>query len=61
MQVRFVGMGVHKNTVQMCGMGAGGMELFNCGVRNTPEGIGRALKGVPKDASVYAASWRRSR
>ena len=56
MQVKFVGMDVHKNTVQVCGMSAGGRELFNCSVRNTPEGISRALKGVPKDASVYMES-----
>ena len=45
MQVKFVGMDVHKNTVQVCGMSAGGRELFNCSVRNTPEGISRALRG----------------
>ena len=56
MDVKFVGLDVHKKTIQICCMTEGGSEIGNGSIPNTPEAIGKAMKDIPKDAQVFLES-----
>lgn len=54
--VKFVGLDVHKKTIQISCMTESGMELGNGSIPNTPESIIKAMKGIPKDAKLFMES-----
>lgn len=54
--VKFVGLDVHKKTIQISCMTEKGTELGNGSIPNTPEGIVKAMKDIPKDAKLFMES-----
>ena len=57
-EAAFLGLDVHKKTIQMCAMDAGGNELFNKTIHNTPGDIRYHLGGggVPGEARLVTGS-----
>ena len=50
MEQIFVGLDVHKKTIQMSVMDKDGDELLNKSIPNTPNSISEAFGGFPKYA-----------
>ena len=52
----FVGLDVHKETIQMSVMDGDGNEMLNEGIQNSPESIFESFKDFPKGTSMVIES-----
>ncbi len=57
----YVGLDLHKKTIQIAVMEDDGREIFNGSIPNTPKAIGAALRRIPAGAKYVIESssvWR---